>query len=81
MYFVVSYCNGPPNNVLFFINIIIFKTEFYFIKQTSLAIVVIKTAGRTFAIEISAWRAVLYESAAGVKGNPYDILITIKSLK
>lgn len=39
-------------------------------QQTSLAIVVMNTAGRTFAIDISACRAVLYESAAGVRGNP-----------
>jgi len=42
----------------------------YYIKQTSRAIVVMNTAGRTFAIDISACRAVRYESAEGVKGNP-----------
>lgn len=41
-----------------------------YIKQTSLAIVVMNTAGRTFAIDMSACRAVRYESAEGVKGNP-----------
>lgn len=39
------------------------------------------TAGRTFAIDRRACRAVLYESAAGVNGNPYDILNKIKRLK
>jgi len=42
----------------------------YYKQYTSLAIVVMNTAGRTFAIDMSACRAVRYESAEGVKGNP-----------
>lgn len=41
---------------------------------TSFAIVVMKAAGRTIAIEVRACLAVRQESAAGVKGRPYVIL-------
>ena len=44
------------------------------IKLTSLAMVVIKAAGRAVAMSVRAWRAVRQESAAGVSGSPYVIL-------
>lgn len=37
----------------------------------------IKTSGRLLAIEMSACLAVLYKSAAGVNGKPYDMLIKV----